>query len=255
VPAHATHLFDYAWAMLLARDAPLEKPDFKLQARFKATFSRPAKIKFLGLFDTVKSVGWVWDPVVIPYTADNRIVETVRHAVAIDERRCFFRQHLWKAQPSSETDVKEVWFAGVHSDIGGGYSAQEAQLALVAYRWMLGEAISSGLRVDQARCKKQLAPAKGVVADPCADMHVSLTTAWLPAEWLPRRVWSGVDMRRTWQIGAMPPLGTPRPRHIPAGALVHRSVEQRSAARPDYRPENLPGNRQIVDDAKTAFLP
>ena len=59
VPSHEAHLFDYAWAMLLARSRPQDKPDFRLQARFKATFGRPAKIHFLGLFDTVKSVGWV----------------------------------------------------------------------------------------------------------------------------------------------------------------------------------------------------
>lgn len=248
VPAHATHLFDYAWAMLLARDGPAENPDFKLQARFKDTFGRKVEIRFLGLFDTVKSVGWLWDPVIIPYSANNPVVETVRHAVSIDERRCFFRQHLWKAEPS-KTDLKEVWFAGVHSDIGGGYSPEEAQLALITYRWMLGEAVAAGLRVDVKRCRKQMASVKGISADPVADMHDSLTLPWKVAEWLPRRVWNGRSSQRSWQIGAMPPFGTPRSRTIPEGAYVHWSVEERLAARPDYRPENLPQRRNRVDDA------
>lgn len=248
VPAHETHLFDYAWAMLLARDGHEDKPDFKLQARFKATFGRSTKIRFLGLFDTVKSVGWVYDPVVIPYTANNPIVEVVRHAVAIDERRCFFRQHLWHRTPSDRTDLKEVWFAGVHSDIGGGYQPEQAQMALLAYRWMLGEALAVGLRADPTRCKKNMQPAKGVVADFGAEMHDSMKSVWKLAEWLPRRVWSGANANRSWQIGAMPPFGIPRPRAMPEGVLVHRSVEQRMRARKDYAPPNLPNDRRVVDD-------
>lgn len=247
-PAHEAHLFDYAWAMLLARDGPDKAPDFKLQARFKATFGRPVKIRFLGLFDTVKSVGWVYDPVVIPYTANNPAVEIVRHAVSIDERRCFFRQHLWSPQHSDKTDLKEVWFAGVHSDIGGGYPPGEAQLALLACRWMLGEARAAGLRLDPDGCRRQLRPADGVVPDCTADMHDSMTTAWKFAEWLPRRVWSGSNATREWLIGAMPPLGTPRPRPMPEDALLHRSVEQRLLARDDYRPANLPPDFRLVDD-------
>lgn len=120
VEGHQTHLFDYAWAMLLARSGENNAPDFKLQARFKSTFGRRVNVHFLGLFDTVKSVGWIYDPVIIPYTAKNPAVDIVRHAVSIDERRCFFRQHLWRRNSDVRTDLKEVWFAGVHSDVGGG---------------------------------------------------------------------------------------------------------------------------------------
>lgn len=248
VPAHQTHLFDYAWAMLVARNTAENKPDFHLQARFKATFGRPVKIRFLGLFDTVKSVGWVYDPLVIPYTTNNPIVEMVRHAVSIDERRCFFRQHLWSSNPSEKTDLKEVWFAGVHSDIGGGYPPEQAQLALLSYRWMLGEALAAGLHLDAERCRKQMQAAKGIFADAEADMHDSMTLVWQVAEWLPRRVWSNKAIKRIWRIGAMPPIGTPRARFIPSEALLHRSVEQRRLARKDYSPANIPEHIRLVDD-------
>ena len=144
--------------------------------------------------------------------------------------------------------MKEVWFAGVHSDIGGGYPPEQAQLALLAYRWMLGEALAVGLRLDPVRCKKEMEPPKGIVADFGANMHDSMTTAWKFAEWLPRRAWSGADAKRSWQIGAMPPFGTPRPRVIPEGVFVHRSVEQRLLARNDYKPSNLTQSRRIIDD-------
>jgi uncharacterized protein (DUF2235 family) len=144
--------------------------------------------------------------------------------------------------------VKEVWFAGVHSDIGGGYPPEQSQLALLAYRWMLGEALAAGLHIDATRCRKQMQPSKREAADIDAEMHDSMTTAWKIAEWLPRRVWGGTGTKRCWQIGAMPPMGTPRPRLIPNGALVHRSVEQRRLARIDYSPPNIPKNIHVVDD-------
>lgn len=82
-----------------------------------------------------------------------RMTETFRHAVAIDEKRCFFRQNLWNP---IHPNLKEVWFAGVHSDIGGGYDPTESQLALVAFRWMMAEAIANGVHVDQARYRAEL---------------------------------------------------------------------------------------------------
>jgi uncharacterized protein (DUF2235 family) len=250
VPAYQTNLFEYAWAMLLSRDRRSEKPDFALQGRFASTFGRRIKIRFLGLFDTVKSVGWIYDPVILPYTTNNDSVEFVRHAVSIDERRCFFRQNLWSHDHSENTDLKEVWFAGVHSDIGGGYPPEQAQLSRVALRWMMSEAVSCGLNLDPDRSLQELGPIGDVPNDRTAFMHDSMNVAWACAEWAPRLVWSGTDSARHWQIGAMPPFGKPRPRFIPEGALLHRSVEDRLQRDPGYRPPNLPKSFEIVDDVK-----
>ena len=63
--------------------------------------------------------------------------------MAIDERRVFFRQNLWHLPPppapSGPVDVKQVWFAGVHCDVGGGYPEAERGLAKIALEWMLEE--------------------------------------------------------------------------------------------------------------------
>lgn len=248
VPRHQTHLFEYAWAMLLAREGPKKVPDFKLQARFKSTFGRRTKIRFLGLFDTVKSVGWVYDPVIIPYTANNPAVEIVRHAISIDECRCFFRQHLWRADSESKTDVKEVWFPGVHSEIGGGYAPEEAHLALVAHRWMLGEAVASGLNVDVVRAKKELSTAKSLLRNTLSPVHDSMTTPWKIAEWVPRLVGTGLDGKREWRIGTMPPLGNPESRKISNHISVHTSVLAQLNSMPVYSPRNLPRFYCVVDN-------
>ena len=90
----------------------------RIYAGFRRTFSRQCPVHFLGIWDTVKSVGWIYDPLTLQFTRNNPCVRVVRHAVAIDERRCFYRQNLW-GSPDAGQDVKQAWFAGSHSDVGG----------------------------------------------------------------------------------------------------------------------------------------
>jgi uncharacterized protein (DUF2235 family) len=247
VSPYQTNLFDYAWAMLLSRDQ--QKPDFPLQGRFKATFGQQeVRIRFLGLFDTVSSVGWIYDPVIIPYTKKNDIVDYVRHAVSLDELRCFFRQNLWSSEVSDLTDLKEVWFAGVHSDIGGGYPPAEPNLTRVTLRWMMGQACDCGLKFDPVRSLIELGPAGNELADRSAPTHDSMTAAWKCAEWLPRFVWNETDDRRHLYRGAMPPFGRPRARSVPEKACIHKSVEERLKADPRYRPLQFGDGYMFVDD-------
>ncbi|UXA15510.1 DUF2235 domain-containing protein [Mycobacterium sp. SMC-8] len=103
--------------------------------------------RFLGVFDTVGALG-------APGLTRKKYkfhdvdltekVEFARQALAIDERRLTFSPCLWK--PNRITDIKQVWFEGVHSDIGGGYPATApADLTL---RWMVHEASERGLEFD-----------------------------------------------------------------------------------------------------------
>jgi uncharacterized protein (DUF2235 family) len=89
-------------------------------ALYKQAFSRTVKIEFLGVWDTVSSVGGVI-PHVLPFSADNHITKTFRHALALDEHRATFRSNTWQLTVDPEdghhlppTDVKEVWFPGCH---------------------------------------------------------------------------------------------------------------------------------------------
>ena len=108
---------------------------------FREKYSHPCNIRFLGIFDTVKSVGYL-RPKNFPHTRHNPIVQTVCHALSLHERRSFYAPTTWGGVDADTRpavyvpacwgsgrygpairwqDVKEVWFAGCHSDVGGGY--------------------------------------------------------------------------------------------------------------------------------------
>jgi uncharacterized protein (DUF2235 family) len=91
---------------------------------------RPITIDFLGVCGIpIPSMQ------TLPYTRRNSSVKVFRHAKAIDERRRFFRLNRWQdpqdfianpfaPQNKAPQDIKQVWFAGVHADVGGGYKEE-----------------------------------------------------------------------------------------------------------------------------------
>src|SRR6266702_3316094 len=87
-------------------------------------------VEYLGIWDTVEASGFAgigkgrW-----PGTKRLRNVKKIRHAVSIDERRRPFHEFLVKSQ-----DFEEVWFAGVHCDVGGTF--KECKLATIALKWV-----------------------------------------------------------------------------------------------------------------------
>ncbi|KAL8921769.1 MAG: hypothetical protein Q9208_005526 [Pyrenodesmia sp. 3 TL-2023] len=123
------------------------KTDEKYMEAFKKTFCRDkVHVHFLGLFDCVNSVGQ-FD---LPFTSTSfqqiptKVAENVRHAVAINERRIKFKPALFHQDGHQLDDsvVKEVWFAGAHGDIGGGWPLEEGQtqtLSTLPLKWMLDE--------------------------------------------------------------------------------------------------------------------
>ncbi|KAL8756456.1 MAG: hypothetical protein Q9184_004500 [Pyrenodesmia sp. 2 TL-2023] len=123
------------------------KTDEKYMEAFKKTFCRDeVHVHFLGLFDCVNSVGQ-FD---LPFTSTSfqqiptKVAEHVRHAVAINERRIKFKPALFHQNGHQLDDnrVKEVWFAGAHGDIGGGWPLEEGQthtLSTLPLKWMLDE--------------------------------------------------------------------------------------------------------------------
>jgi uncharacterized protein (DUF2235 family) len=67
----------------------------------------------------------------------------IRHAVSINERRVKFKPALFLTDPRRQVDayIKEVWFAGNHGDIGGGWPSDRNnfQLSDMALKWMVEE--------------------------------------------------------------------------------------------------------------------
>jgi len=149
-------LISEAWKIY---KSPLGKnhPDGEASRLFRKDHAHPSrKVHFIGVWDTVGALG-------VPFSLmglfdrndefyDTKMGENVsiaRHALAIDEQREDFSPTIWTPRPG--VDLKQVWFSGVHTDIGGSYppdrktgiSASDTPLA-----WMLDEAESAGLKVE-----------------------------------------------------------------------------------------------------------
>ncbi|KAJ7613528.1 hypothetical protein FB45DRAFT_759109 [Roridomyces roridus] len=121
-------------------------------SQFKKAFCRNVHIHFVGVWDTVSSVG-LFSRKVYPgaQSADN--ICFVRHALALDERRVKFLPEYVTAPRSSfergefgAPRCKEVWFRGCHSDVGGGKQTNfTSDNGAVPSRWMAYEAMLAGL--------------------------------------------------------------------------------------------------------------
>jgi uncharacterized protein (DUF2235 family) len=218
---------------------------FRLADEFRDTFdaARRCNPYFVGVWDTVSSVGWVENPLHLPDTANNPSIAYGRHAVALDERRAFFRTNLWwpNADPAKAgpKDIKQVWFPGVHCDVGGGYAEADSGLSKVALKWMLDEAAPLGLLYDEERKAKVLGQRGGefVPPNPMAEMHESLSIWWQPAEYLLKKHYdrqTGVTSRKM-NRGAY--------RTIPPNSLIHSSAYQRGAT---YT-QRLPKDATVVN--------
>ena len=155
-------------------------------------------------------MGWFWGRKFFDTTL-NPDIPYGYHAISIDERRRKFPVSLWQAAREGQT-IEQVWFPGVHSDVGGSYA--ESGVSDVALEWMLEKAEAQGLRL-KADWRKRIKP------DPLGPIHNSRKGFW-----------------RLWR---------PAPRVIPPGALVHESVRVRmSDERLQYDPANLPTEHTVV---------
>lgn len=192
-------------------------------------------IQFVGAWDTVSSFGWFWDFQTLPYTADNPSIVHIRHALAIDERRACFPASLFFPREDQLPNCKQVWFAGVHADVGGGYPEKEAPLAKVSLAWMIREAEGLGLLVNAAQRQYLMDSKNKPPPDPCGPIHESLAGLWKALEYVPRRSWDESVKRMRWYG---PHLG--RRRRIKPASVVHASVLERRD-RQGYWPSNMPG--------------
>lgn len=247
---------------------------FALARLFKRTFCRECEVRFLGLWDTVSSVGLIdmlsMKPANMPYTAKLEGVKTARHAVSIDERRAFFRQNLISP---GHPDLKEVWFAGVHSDVGGSYAEYTSSLSKITLAWMFREAQGAGLGLDAAKIAEALGEnSRFMQPRVAAAQHDSLfkaglTPLWIALEFFPKwhRQKKAMPVEPAPADPAIPPecrylfrkperyasrlypnlfrRRSMRPWVLPNGAVkpvvIHESVFLRRGQLPQYRPPNL----------------
>jgi uncharacterized protein (DUF2235 family) len=176
-------------------DAPWEEEATAWRARYSHPLPR---ITFIGVWDTVGALGipvlrfrfpgiskrWTFHDTTLSSYVDNAY-----HAVSIDERRKAFVPTLWVKQvkdgkvvePPAGQTVEQVWFAGVHSDVGGGY--EEPELSEIPLLWIADRARDCGLVLKPAhlaRGRDPIAAARRregleLAPDPDADLHKSLS--------------------------------------------------------------------------------
>lgn len=134
------------------------KPSGAEAKAWRRTHAVEAKthIHFVGVWDTVGAMGLPFS--VFGLIKDRHLffdrklggnVRTARQALALDEVRQDFEPTIW--EPRDSVDLKQVWFAGVHSDVGGSYKpdGDDTLLADIPMLWMMDEARASGLAFDQ----------------------------------------------------------------------------------------------------------
>jgi uncharacterized protein (DUF2235 family) len=158
------------------------------------------QVEMLGVWDTVKATN---DPDYHDRKLPTNVVAGY-HAMAIDERRKSFPILRWNKDPRA----LETWFAGAHSDVGGGYA--RPGLSDLTLKWMMYRALKNhGLHFNKSYMDEHVKPR------PKGKVHDSFTGIWQP-------------------MGA-------RVRKIRKTDFVHQDVAKQ-LEKPGYRPENLPAN-------------
>ena len=188
-PGHRSRV-EEAYELYRDRDRDTEPSGIAAELFRRSHSYSEVFIELVGVWDTVGSLGipmpfpglsrlWTFHD-----TRLSRYVRNAYHAVAIDERRRHFRPTLWIKQDDAEDQtLEQVWFAGVHSDVGGGY--RDTAVSEIPLLWMAEKARDCGLAVkpdhlvhnpDADRAKRR--SGIEVAPDPMGELHDSLTFAY-----------------------------------------------------------------------------
>jgi uncharacterized protein (DUF2235 family) len=215
------HKLDDAYELYRRRDND-SHPNAVESQLFRKSFAQAdeTRIKFIGVWDTVGALGipkiglgilnallkhrWSFHDVQL-----SRSVDYAFQALAIDEQRKPFEPAIWQQQPNANGQVLEqVWFSGVHSNVGGGYP--DTGLSDITLRWMVDKATESGLSFDEQYLKEELKP------NPLGEIRDSMTWYYRPL---------GRYVR---------PIG-----QSDKSETVALTAVERSQALKDYSPDNL----------------
>lgn len=180
-----------AYALYRSRSSRTQPRSVEAQL-FRRSYSYETRIHFIGVWDTVGALGIPLNGLRLVNLLNRRwqfhdtdlstTVDAAFQALAIDEKRRPFRPTIWKQQANAVGQrLEQVWFAGVHSDVGGGYP--DPALAEIALRWMVDRASACGL-VFEADAFAPLPPGadealrhtgRYVVPDALGQLHESRT--------------------------------------------------------------------------------
>ena len=222
------------WLFDIFGTRPSDAADFK--QRFSHDYD--VKIRFVGVWDTVDAVGlpfFLGDLINVtlyrfkfPDTHLSPIVQRACQALAIDEERESFRPLLWRQRAEDAERIEQAWFAGSHSNVGGGYPKQG--LSLVALDWMLSHAQRAGLSHNEDGLRfnttdRDAFRSHASVDDKLYDPRVGLGLFYR---------WKVRDIAALCARDAVP-------------VKVHVTVLERVAhGTDDYAPGNVPSNASVV---------
>lgn len=250
-----------------------------LAGEFKLTFCHSnARIHFVGVCDTVNSVGFLADHN-FPCLMKSSVVDHVRHAVSVDERRSKFRPMLFVPDGNAysvrlswlrralrymtgtaggkSADIVEMWFPGDHGDIGGGHREEHegGRLSDIVLRWLIHEAIALGVQFNLQRLREYdqgHSARKALYSEdhdqlifPCYQhsnaLHGKRGALWTLFWWIVELLpfeTREEDTNGVWFTRWFPNYG--RPRVLPKSCVFHWSLFYRLRHVPSYLPKNVP---------------
>ena len=226
------HLVDEAYRLYRDRTA-LTHPDSDLMKAFKKSYAIEPEtiVKFLGVWDTVGALGiplrWFewWNRRYQFH--DVKLGSQIRyayHALALDERRRVFAPALWEMSSEANTQsCEQVWFPGVHSNVGGGYA--DSGLSDIALKWMIEKSRDTGLEFDPE-----------YVSNLSANSRGELRNSWTGIFRISRQIIRAINNEINDQIDKA--KGTSRSKRI-RNELIHYSCVERSHLVKNYKPKNL----------------
>jgi len=229
---------------------------------YRRKYNPRPSIRFVGVWDTVSAYGgpfaeltraidnWVF-PLSMPDYHLNVRVESARHALALDDERDAFLPLLWdevheqrvaRHLPARQDRLQQVWFTGMHSDVGGGYP--DESLSYVSLLWMMEEAEKAGLRTLQVIKDRFIALASS--AGPIHDSRKGLASYY---RYQPRRIAAWLHPVTPQTLGLRDPeiVGADgRPQGLLREVKIHQSVIARIAHGTDrYAPITLPPEFEV----------
>ncbi|HEX6974357.1 MAG TPA: DUF2235 domain-containing protein [Vicinamibacterales bacterium] len=237
--SYLTGLFSRTRPLTRARVAELRKR-FSVPIPENEGTSKGKLIQFIGVWDTVDAVGLPFRvsqfvnafiyAFKFPDRTLNSSVEHACHALALDEERESFAPVLWdESKTEAPHRIEQVWFAGVHSNVGGGYPKHG--MSLTALDWMMWKAARFGLRfVPAERLSYRY---HGDVDDKMYDSRAGLGVFY---RWKPR------DVEELCRRNGIVPK-------------VHRSVFERIARNTEgYAPGSIPTEPQVVSSSASSVV-
>ena len=227
---------------------------------------RTVAIEFMGLWDTVSSVfipnyrGLFFPPIKRdnqPHTSRNPAVKKVCHAVSIDEKRRFFRLDKWpdgqvfkpnffsQGTPPDQIN-KQVWFAGYHSDVGGGQKKDDSGLSQFSLIWMFKEAEAAGIKTTNVKMVKYVTgqePYSSTTKYHYPEPKVTANTHKPHPLWRLLEIFPKSSRHKDWKpkrelFGFYIPLFEPRT--ITEDDVIHPSALEKRETDDKYDPVNLP---------------